>query len=179
MKKAFAGSLLFASLVAAPAFAEQGFSAGASIGYTTLEIEDQGASVEFDDVGYKIFGNWMFTDNFGIEGGWIDFGNLSATVGGIDAEVDADGFDLFVVGALPVSETFDLFAKAGMLSWDADFAISGTSQGSDSGEDLAFGLGGRFKTAGGFGVRAEWEMFDIEDTDTTWMTSLGFEYLFK
>ena len=179
MKKAFAGSLLLGSLVAAPAFAETGFSAGASLGYSTLEIEDSGLSAEFDDVGYKIFGNWMFTDNFGIEGGWVDFGNLSTNIGGTDAEIDADGFDLFVVGALPVSETFDLYAKVGMLSWDAEASISGFGQGSDSGEDLAYGLGGRLKAASGFGIRAEWEMFDIEDTDSAWMLSVGFDYLFK
>jgi OOP family OmpA-OmpF porin len=179
MKKIIAGSVLFAALAASPAFADMGFSAGASLGYSNITIGDQGVNADFNDVGYKIFGNYMFNDNWGVEGSWLDFGNLSATIGGINAEISANGFDLFAVGSFPVSDTIDLFGKAGFLNWDASTKIDGIDQGSDNGNDLALGLGGRFSTSSNFGIRAEYEWFDIKDTNSAWLLSVGFEYSFK
>jgi OOP family OmpA-OmpF porin len=70
MRKSIAASVLLVALAAAPAFADKGFSAGASVGYSNVSIEDSGVSVDFSDVGYKVFGAYMFNDNWGIEGGW-------------------------------------------------------------------------------------------------------------
>lgn len=179
MRKLIAGSLLLVVMAATPAIADKGFSAGASVGYSSISFEDSGVSVDFNDVGYKIFGSYMFNDNWGIEGGWMDFGSMSENVQGTEIELEVDGFDLFVVGAMPISETFDLFAKAGMLSWDAEVSSPGFGSESDSGEDLALGFGGRFNSGGNFGFRAEYEWFDVEDVDSAWMLSLGFEYAFK
>lgn len=179
MKKlmtAFVGLVAFA---ASPAFADKGFSAGASVGYSNVSFEEDGASIDLTGTGYKIFGTYMFNDYFGIEGGWLNLGDPSDTVAGFDVELDADAFDVFAVGALPVSDSFDLFAKAGMLAWDASISIDGFGEDSDSGEDLALGFGGRFTGASGFGLRAEYEWFDLADADSVWMISLGFEYAFK
>ena len=179
MKKLITAFVGLAAFAVSPAFADKGFSAGASIGYSNISFEEDGASVDLTGTGYKLFGTYMFNDYFGIEGGWMSFGDPSDTVGGIDVEISADGFDLFAVGALPVSDSFDLFAKAGMLSWDADLTVDGIDEGSDSGEDLALGIGARFTGASGFGFRAEYEYFDIVDADSVWVLSVGFEYAFK
>jgi OOP family OmpA-OmpF porin len=179
MRNAIAPSLLLAALAAGTALADPGFSAGASLGYSNITLKDQGVSVDFNDVGYKVFGAYTFNDNFGVEGGWIDFGNASENVAGSTIDLNTDGFDLYAVGNLPMSENFDLFAKIGFLSWDASGSIDGFDAGSDSGEDLALGFGGRVKTGGGFALRAEYEWFDIKDTDSAWMLSAGFEYSFR
>ena len=179
MRKASAASVLLVALAAAPAFADKGFSAGAAVGYSSVSIEDSGVSVDFNDIGYKVFGAYMFNDNWGIEGGWMDMGSMSENVQGTEIELEVDGFDVFAVGAMPVSETFDLFAKAGIVSWDATVSATGFGESSDSGEDLALGFGGRFNTSGGFGFRGEFEWFDVEDVDSAWLFSVGFEYAFK
>jgi OOP family OmpA-OmpF porin len=122
----------------------------------------------------------MFSENFGVEGSWLDFGSLSENIAGLaNVEINADGFDLFVVGSFPVSDKFDLFGKAGLLSWDASTKIDGIDAGSDSGEDMALGFGGRFKSGNNFGIRGEYEWFDIKDTDSAWLLSIGLEYSFK
>lgn len=54
MRKAIAASVLLVALAAAPAFADKGFSAGVSLGYSNVSIEESGASVDFNDVGYKV-----------------------------------------------------------------------------------------------------------------------------
>lgn len=180
MKKIILSSILFAALAISPAFADEGFSAGASIGYSKISIGDSDFSVDFNGFGYKVFGTYMFNNNFGVEGSWLDFGNLSENIAGLgEAEVDADGFDLFLVGAYPVSDEADLFGKIGFVSWDAKSKLDGVVEGSDSGTDLALGFGGRFKTSNNFVLRAEYEWFDIEDTDSAWLLSVGFEYSFK
>jgi OOP family OmpA-OmpF porin len=179
MKKGSAAWFMLVTLTAGPAIAEQGFSAGASIGHSTVELRESGLSADFDSVGYKVFAGYMFNDNFGFEGGWVDFGSADENILGSNVEINTDGFDLFAVGAVPVSDSFDLFAKAGFLSWDVGASIDGFDLGSDSGEDLALGFGGRFKTRSGFGLRAEYEWFDIPDTDSAWMLSIGFDYAFK
>jgi len=179
MKKVIAGSILLVALAASPAFADKGFSAGASLGYSNITIGDSGVNADFNDFGYKVFGNYMFTDNWGVEGSWLDFGNLSENIGGVDAEINADGFDLFAVGSFPVSDKVDLFGKAGFISWDASTKLDGVDAGSDDGNDLALGFGGRLKTSNNFGLRAEYEWFDIQDTDSAWLLSVGFEYSFK
>ncbi len=179
MRISIAGCLLLLALGTTPAFADKGFSAGASVGYSNLSIEEGGVSVDFNEVGYKVFGTYMFNDNWGIEGGWVAFGSASEDVLGTEIELEVDGFDVFAIGAMPISETFDLFGKAGIISWDLSASISGFGQGSDSGEDLALGFGGRFNSSGGFGLRAEYEWFDIENVDSAWMFSVGFEYAFR
>ena len=179
MKKVIAAFVALAAFATGPALADKGFSAGASIGYSNVSFEEEGASIDLTGTGYKVFGTYMFNDNFGIEGGWLSLGEPSDTVAGFDVELDGDGFDVFAVGALPVSDTFDLFAKAGVLAWDATLSVDGFEDSSESGEDLALGIGGRFSGASGFGVRAEYEWFDLADADSVWMISLGFEYAFK
>ncbi|MEQ9561046.1 MAG: outer membrane beta-barrel protein, partial [Woeseiaceae bacterium] len=119
MKKVIAAFVALAAFATGPALADKGFSAGASIGYSNVGIDEDGVGVDLTGTGYKVFGTYMFNDNFGIEGGWLSLGEPSDTVGGFDLEVDADGFDVFAVGAMPVSDTFDLFAKAGVFAWDA------------------------------------------------------------
>lgn len=180
MKKLILGSMVLALMASGSAFADKGFSAGASVAYSNITIKDSGLSVDFNDVGYKIFGAYMFTEHFGVEGSWLDFGNLSENVAGIaQVDINADGFDLFAVGSYPVSDKLDLFGKAGMVSWDASTSLDGVDQGSDNGEDLALGIGVRFNTDSNFGIRGEYEWLDIKDTDSAWLLSVGFEYAFK
>ena len=170
-----ASALLLAAVPMANA--DEGFSAGASLGYATVEFDDSGLSFDGSDIGWKVFGRYMFTDNWGVEGGYVSFGEPDDDVLGVDVDIDADGFDFFVVGALPMGEDFDLFGKIGVVRWDADASVEGFSE-SDDGTDLALGVGGAYKATGQFSIRGEWEWFDIEDSETVWMLSIGGEMRF-
>ena len=89
---------------------------GASVGSTKIEIDDSTSGIEFSgsDVGWKVFGRYMFNDNWGIEAGYVDLGKPDDTIMGVDIEVKADGFDGSLVGAVPVSDTVELFGKTGV-----------------------------------------------------------------
>ena len=160
------------------AIADDGLSLGASYGYVNIEDSDQVFSFDAADTGYKFFGSYMFKNGFGIEGGYIDFGAPDDSLLGQTAKIDAEAWSLYGVGALGLSDSFDLFAKAGVVSWEADSLIDGVLVGADDGEDLALGIGARFNSGGALGLRAEFEWFEIDDADAVWMASVGIEFRF-
>jgi OOP family OmpA-OmpF porin len=155
------------------ALADDGLSVGASIGYAS--IKDNSSNFDFDaqDTGYKIFANYTFAKYLGIEGGYIDFGKPNDSFAGQNGVIDAEGWSLYGVGALPLGDTVELFGKAGVISWDADSIVDGLSVGADDGNDLALGVGASWNVTERLGVRAEYDWFDIPNADNVWMASLG------
>lgn len=167
-----------ATLFTATANADEALTLGASIGYVNIENDDPGFNFDANDTGYKFFANYTASNYLGIEGGYVDFGSPQDIVGGFPGEIDAAGWNLYGVGNLPLSGGVDLFAKAGVVSWEADSIINGILVDTDDGTDLALGLGARWNSEGSFGLRAEVDWFDIDEADSIWMTSVGFEFRF-
>ncbi|HKQ96241.1 MAG TPA: porin family protein, partial [Candidatus Polarisedimenticolia bacterium] len=168
--------VLFAGMPAAHA----GIYFGASVGDTSVSQEDSGFSFDSSDTSYKAFVGWQFLKFFGIEASYLDLGTQEDTpTPGTDVSVDVTAWDAFVVGNLPLGKHFELFAKAGIVVWDTSTSISGiTGDSSDDGNDPAYGAGLKFIFGHFFAVRAEYERFDIEDTDKVDMASVGAEFRF-
>lgn len=160
------------------ALADPGLTLGASAGYVNIEDDEPGFTFDATDTGYKLFASYTFANSLGIEGSYIDFGKPDDVVLGLPGEIDASGLGLYGVGNLPLSDSVDLFAKAGIVSWEADSIIDGVLVGRDDDNDLALGLGARWNSAGSFGLRAEFDWFDISGADSVWMASVGFELRF-
>src|SRR5262249_10164539 len=142
-------------LLAGAAYADIGPYVGASLGETTFEDSENvpnglGGAVKLhvdeSDTSYKLFGGFMFLPFVGIEGGYVDFGDVSKNIGAANAKIDvsADGWEIFALGNLPLGP-LDLFAKAGVLSYDAKVKgrVNGATvaSGSDSDEVGAYGVG--------------------------------------
>ena len=167
-----------AALISTSAYADEGLSLGASAGYVNIEDSEPGFDFEASDTGYKLFANYEFTNNLAIEGGYVDFGNPEDVVLGLPGEIDASGWNLYGVGNLPLSDSVDLVAKAGIVNWEADSIIDGILVDTEDGTDLALGFGARWKMGDAFGFRAEVDWFDIDEADSVWMASVGFELRF-
>lgn len=166
----FIFALIAASAFAiSPAVAEDGgFYVGAGVGDFGIDL----GPVDGSDTGFKLFGGYLFNKNFGVEleyldGGTADFGPVG---------IDVSGFNLSGIGILPVGEKFNLFAKLGMLFWDA--SLSGKGGGDDSGEDFSWGIGAGYSFTDQFGMRLEYQGFEIEDTDTVDLLSVGASWKF-
>jgi len=176
---AFAAGLSFASMQAAA----EGFYIGAGVGEASLQAKDSfdfdgdEIGIDFDesDTGYKIFGGYSF-GFFGVEVAYLDLGapddNETFVIGGTTytagIEAEATAFTLEGVGTLPLGPV-DLFAKVGVISYDADLDVGATDgevteffSGGDEGEELAYGVGATLNL-GQFGIRAEYQLFDIAD----------------
>ena len=191
-KLVFAAPFLCAALAffGSAQAAESGFYIGGSLGQATIKVPTDIVDVpDFneDDTGFKVYGgyNWnMALFNLGIEGGYIDFGSPAGSLSpDTQLNVEADGLNLVGLGGLNFGP-FDIYAKAGWISWDASLSIRGVDPGfgvgslSDSGTDMMYGLGARV-ALGRFHIRGEWEEFDIEDSDSVYMFSLGVAWQFK
>jgi len=171
------GVATLATLLLGPAaYADSGFYLGGSVGSAAMSIDEIDVSVDFDDsdTAWKGMVGYIFdmpVVDFGIEASYVDFGAPSQDVQGEVYEIDTTGISAF--GLIGIDwGLFGIFGKVGVVSWDADFAIDNISLGSDSGTDPAYGAGFRL-TFSSVEVRAEYEIFDIEDADDVNMASLG------
>ncbi len=194
-QKASIVSLFLASLaIAATAQAgDEGLYVGGSVGQSTFKdsarvsdgFNTQKISFDESDTSYRLFGGYMLLPFLGVETGYTNFGTPNKTykntaVGTVNANIDVDGWDAFVVGNLPLGP-IDVFAKAGVLWVNTDskirFGGSTAGSGSDSDQVGAYGVGAAF----GFGnlkVRTEYTTYDVSNIDDLYMLSAGLTYQF-
>ncbi|MES1942827.1 TonB-dependent receptor protein [Salinisphaera sp. PC39] len=148
---------------------------GGGIGYYRVEDEefpDDDDDFKDEREAYRGFIGAMLNRYVGLEIGYTDF--AEAEDGGYEA--DADGFTAAVLAQVPVNEAFSVYGKGGMLAWDLD--VSGPLvSGSDDGEDPFYGVGTRIGLGGAFGLRLEYERFELDDTDVD-LASANLEFRF-
>ncbi len=169
---------------------DQGWYVGGSIGESDAdESITEGlitsGSVDAKDTGWKLYGGFMFNRNFGVELAYVDLGKAkySGTFFGLPVTggtIEATGFNIAAIGAIPLSSAFSLFGKVGIFSWEAE--ANDTTAGvpfaeTTDGNDLFFGLGASYSFTRSFAVRGEWERFQLDDADVD-LLSIGLVYRF-
>ena len=190
---------VLATLIA-PAFAagtahaaETGFYFGGSVGQTTAKasatIDDGDGgfnTFHFDktETGWKGFVGFNFLPFLGVEGGYVDFGspqdNAVFGLQQVDGEVDATGWEAFLVGYLPIGPV-DLFVKAGGIEASIDLKVhenlgaGQTFKDSESNQMFAYGAGAQWNI-GKFGIRVEAEGYDVSKLDDLYLISAGVTY---
>jgi OOP family OmpA-OmpF porin len=171
-----------AALATQPALAgDSAWYAGVNVGQSSAEdaCDDLTAlgftgSCNYEDTGFKVFGGYQFSKNFAVEFGWVDLGEVAAsgTVLGFATNfaAEASGFGASIVGALPLSNSFSLFARAGGYYLDVEATASAagvTVSADDSAFEFNLGLGAQFDFGKSFALRAEWERyFDVGGDNT-------------
>ena len=177
----FAAAVSFSGL--AFAGSDSGFYLGASLGAANVDYSenDDGVEIEFDDTdtGYKYFVGYNLGIvpflNLAVEGGYVDLGSVEGEIANITGnKIEANGWTAYGVGGFDLGP-IGLFAKVGYFSWESDLKTR-FGDDSESGTDPAFGIGGKIQL-GSIAVRAEYEMFDLEDVDIDY-ASVGVSYTF-
>lgn len=142
----------------AQAAEDTGFYAGAGVGQSFVDEADY----DDEDTAFSVFGGYQFNRYFGLETGYVDFGELGPSGAGRSLEVSS--VYLTAVGTVPFSENFSGYAKAGFQRWNLDTAIPGLAD-DDSGSDPTYGLGLQYRFNDQFALRGEYSRFEVEDVD--------------
>jgi len=174
MRRKFVTAVLAMCAVSTLSFAGPLYIGG-SYGNTKLKAGDNNFSFDASDPGWKAFVGYRLpiVKFLGVEAGYVDFGSPTDS----NVTIDATGWDGFAVGALPLGP-IDLFAKVGAIRWSTDVNIPGLGKSSDDGTDAAYGAGVLVHLSH-IGIRAEYEKFEVQDTDNLYMLSVGVEWRFK
>lgn len=181
-----AGSIVIASFSAAVnaesmAENDSGLYVGGNYGYLKVESED-----DFDDnndivqgiVGYRL------NSFLALEGSYIDFGRYGSSA----ANAKTTGYTAALKGTIPITQTVEIFAKAGQLWHETDYNIA-TVSGSSDDKSLFAGAGVNFKVTDNFLLNAQYTWYDVDleadnvSSDSKFETdfnqaSVGAEYRF-
>ncbi len=173
------GALALAFLLASSVALAGESYIGASVGKSTVQEDQSGFKFDDGDNSFKVFAGCRFFKFFWVESGYVDMGSPSETVAGTDIKIDVTAWDAFAVGVIPLG-LVELFAKAGYVRWSSDVKLSGGTSGSssDSGTDRAYGVGFAIKLVKVLAIRAEYERFDVKDTDKADLASVGVAFRF-
>lgn len=180
------GAIVLALILCAPlVHAEQGY-VGVSAGGSKIEGEIDLVPLEGTDVGFKLFGGYRFTGNFGLEAGYADLGSNDATQDPVTVKAAVAGWTAEAQGVAPVGERFEVFATAGLFLAETEIDSSGdvlpgvgATPRSTTERDVEFtlGVGGAFKFKH-LAIRAELEYYSNESLDQVYLFSAGLEYRF-
>jgi opacity protein-like surface antigen len=108
------------------------------------------------DIAGKLYTGGLFSRVIGVELGYINTGNADRNGG----EIKAQGVNLSVVGNLPLTDTFNLFAKGGTTyAWTEETAAPGTgiATGDTNGFGLSYGAGLGYDVTRDIQLVAEWD----------------------
>lgn len=113
----------------------QGLYVGAHAGVSSIKI-DCGPGEDCDESGtaYRLTAGYKFVNGFAIEAGFASFGKASQRSGTLTAEAKASGAFLGGAYELPLSDTFGLNLRAGIINMKTEISgsIPGVGSGSDS-----------------------------------------------
>jgi OOP family OmpA-OmpF porin len=173
------------ALLVAPAWAGT-FYLGAGAGESSTDdlsvadLDDGSfvdGSLDDSDTAIKAFVGYRFLKFVAIEVGYVDLGEFTIEgtsdgsgpdffAGPVDAAAEVDGYDVSVLGILPIGKRLKVFARAGYYLWDSEVTVSNgglSLSEDDDGEDTLIGAGASFRLGAGIDVRAEYEQFDVDD----------------
>lgn len=156
-----------------------GFNAGRSL--YSLSSGAGGFPAESRDSIYSIYGGSYFSDNFGLELGYTDFGRIHRAGG----TTKAHGLNLSLVGRLPLAESFQLTGRLGSTYGRTEVTASSTSgfsNGTKSGFGLSYGVGVSYDFSTNWSAVLQWDRYKLDfastGRDPVSSTTVGLKYRF-
>ncbi|RYG14891.1 MAG: hypothetical protein EON92_00425 [Burkholderiales bacterium] len=131
------------------------------------------------DRALHLYGGSMFSDYFGLEVGYINFGDMGRGGG----ETRAKGLNLSLVGKAPVATGLGLYGKIGTTygrTETSSAAGSGVTAGSDNGFGLSYGLGLTYDFTPKVSGVLSWDSHDLRfagsGRDSIRTATIGIQY---
>ncbi|GLS25661.1 porin family protein [Marinibactrum halimedae] len=150
----------------------EGMYFGLSAGQSSIDIS------EFDDeTSFTLSLGKKFSDYFAVEVAYSDLGEFEASFSDEnfeeEAQIDVRLINLSAVGILPLSDSFELFAKAGVTHWRTSLdsrSIDGNFMSSieidNSGSDLSLGAGATAHLSDNFSLSFEYMLTEMNPAET-------------
>lgn len=133
------------------------------------------------DDAYSIYGGSMFNNNFGLELGYVNMGDIGRGGGTTKAE----GINLSLVGRLPLNQSFGLFGKVGITYGRTNVSSlpgSGVTAGKEDGFGLSVGAGVSYDFSERWSAVLQWDRHDFKFSgvgrENVNATTLGLKYRF-
>lgn len=145
-----------------------GWYGGLGIGQS--HYRDVGAdSANGRSEGWKVYAGYQFNRYLGIEGGYVNLNDMTATSGTVRTDIDTDGWALAAVVSYPLTDKISVMGKLGAAYMLADVR---TKEGAalsvitgDDGYEPNYGVGVSYALLDNLSLRAEWERFDRKEYD--------------
>lgn len=183
-------SIIIATIAAALAapLAAQADNAyvGANIGRAEQKISVDASSIKENTTGFKLYGGYDYTKNFGVEVGYVDFRKVEKSVGVIGASSKPESIYVAATGTLPLNAQFSLFGKLGVAyshtevkAWEPGFSATTTKNQTNA----MIGVGASFALDKKISFVAEYENFgkvakEGGDSVKADLLSVGVRYAF-
>ena len=153
--------------------ADNGVYLGASLGRANVDIEQGLLEIDDDDTGFKIIAGVRPLDWLAVEANYVDFGEARQGI----ASADNDAFSAFGVLFLSFGPA-DVFGKIGLVKSDVSVRVGNLGEVfEEDGTDPAYGVGVQFRLLS-LSVRAEYEIYDVDNVDDLNLFSIGVTYTF-
>jgi opacity protein-like surface antigen len=142
--------------------------------FDTGDLDD----FELDDTSWKLIAGFRPLDAFAVELNYMDLGDESSQIGGVNFNVEAKAYAAYALGFLPLGPV-DLFAKGGLVRYETEARASGPLgfEFDDDGTEFGYGAGVQVRL-GSLAARLEYEQFDVDNTDGIEMLSLAATWTF-
>lgn len=132
----------------------------------------------------SLFGGYRTTQNFSLQLEYQD--DLSF---GIDdmfsgsslwfpeantQKFESNGLFLSGISSYPINENGVLYMKGGLFNWEVDSSYYDDGSqylGQSRGTDIFYGLGANYDLNSRFGVSAEWERYQMEESDIDYLST--------
>ena len=142
------------------------------------------------DTSVSLFGGYRPTNYFSLQLEYQDdlsFGIDDMFAGSslwfpetISQNFESNALFLSGVSSYPINDNGVLYMKGGLFNWDIDPNYHETSEkylGRSSGTDIFYGLGANYDLNARFGISAEWERYQMEESDVDYLsTKLKFKF---
>jgi OOP family OmpA-OmpF porin len=202
INKSVAAALLLGTAAvhgACESIAEPGPYAGLGIGYSLSDIDGPTIREELcggmvacnitsysqdeNDLGFKLFGGYLFNENFALEGGYFNMGEYTFHAEGDDGTTHytyegsskMHGINIDALGHLPLNERLSLTARVGVMYAEVkehyyysegNLIVNGVPKESNPKKRDAgfkYGLGLQYDFTPEIGVRGEWENYHLQE----------------
>lgn len=148
--------------------------------------ETWSVSCDGNDLGFGAFAGYQLWEHIGFEAAYLDLGEAVAVYpeSGVNQTYTGSmsGIELSVLGRLPISESLDLFAKAGTFRWEGENQGPVNHRTDNDWAPIA-GVGLEYKLSPSWVARLEYQYIDSLGSDLIGgsnghLTTLGLSYRF-